>query len=633
MRRGAAIYPQPVAQTCARVLRARSQESLIDATLKAAEVLTRYAAILGIASWAARQDVDAEPPFKVEEWSGPLAFGVFLSTVEQLAKCAVDHPLRSQLAAGLAPKGKGKSKQPRVAAQALTLLLELRNALGHDLSSLSRAKAVSILRDSDPIAPLLNALGALEGLLDHPLFILEDQQFSGSVLRARRLILMGDASDPEPDEVVLSPGVQCLGTAYLGMRKVALCLSPLLAWDVAPESANYRLYMIDVVDEGQIRHKALDAKPRVLSEANAKNIQAYLAGNPVPAEPVTLKGGKGLSVEWRERRAQIEAQLQKLDDRIPWEDLDAETVSWYARRLGGDVNDDTARAVIIERLLDGREHLTARDKEQLVVLFGSDQAARELIGRSTIDLRAVGDSESRWIERLDESGNVIQSLKAAVGFFGRHVGVEGAGLDGLRETSGTADYIAMREALVNLFIHQDYTDQSAAAQVEVAPERAVFFNPGSALVSEAALLEGGRSQARNPLIARALRLIGFAELAGSGLREVHRAWRDLKRRPPTISSDREGNTFTLALDWRTVPEVYDQYWKGKIGVQLKAHEAKILELAFDTDGVTVQQAASACDLLLPDAEQAIRTLLRQALVDERKGRYHVKPHLRELTQE
>src|SRR4030095_16411165 len=99
-------------------------------------------------------------------------------------------------------------------------------------------------------------------------------------------------------------------------------------------------------------------------------------------------------------------------------------------------------------------------------------------------------------------------------------------------TSGSADYIAMREALVNVFIHQDYSDSSAAAQIEIQSERSTFFNPGRSLVSGTALLEGGKSQARNPLIARALRLIGFAELAGSGLRELQRVWRNAKRRPP-----------------------------------------------------------------------------------------------------
>jgi len=47
-----------------------------------------------------------------------------------------------------------------------------------------------------------------------------------------------------------------------------------------------------------------------------------------------------------------------------------------------------------------------------------------------------------------------------------------------------------------------------------------MVNAGASLVSETELT--GTSTARNPLIARALKPIGFAELGGSGLREVYR---------------------------------------------------------------------------------------------------------------
>ena len=633
LRRGAAIYPQPVAQACAALLRARSEESLVDATLKAAEVLTRYAAILGIASWAAREQVDASTPHSVAAWDGPLAWGVFLSAAVQLATCKTEHPLRSQLVGGFAQKGKQKSKRPGAAAANLTSLLELRNHLGHDLSSVTQGRAIAILRDQNPVEQLVGAFEALGGLLDHPLFIVEDQQVVGGKIRARRLLLMGDGSDPEPEEIVLSNGLHFLGSPYVGLKSTAICLRPLSAWDVAPESHNYRLYIIDAVDGNQAKYKALNAQPRVLAAADAEIVTTFISDATVAAEPVTLEHGAGLSREWRERRQRTEDLFREREGMVPWDQLDENTLGWYARRLDKDVDADRVRAVITELLLDAREHLVSRDLDQLILLFGSDQMVRRLVGRQMIDLRALGEFDTRWVERSEHSGNVIESLRAAVSFFERHVGVEGASLDGLHQTSGSADYIAMREALVNMFIHQDYSDASAAAQVEVAPERTVFFNPGAALVPEDALLEGGRSQARNPLIARSLRLIGFAELAGSGLREVHRNWRDLKRRPPTVMSDREGNTFTLTLDWRTIPQVYDQYWKGKIGVELKPDEAKILDLAFDDAGVTVQQAASGCGLLVADAEDAIRTLLRQALVEENGGSYQVKPHLRELVQE
>src|SRR5260370_20685215 len=101
----------------------------------------------------------------------------------------------------------------------------------------------------------------------------------------------------------------------------------------------------------------------------------------------------------------------------------------------------------------------------------------------------------------------------------------------------------MREGLVNLFIHQDYGDPTTVAQIEMMPDQTMFFNAGKSLVSNTALVDGGKRQSRNPVISRALRLIGFAELAGSVLRAVHRAWREAKRHPPNIDYNPDTNTF------------------------------------------------------------------------------------------
>ena len=92
--------------------------------------------------------------------------------------------------------------------------------------------------------------------------------------------------------------------------------------------------------------------------------------------------------------------------------------------------------------------------------------------------------------------------KLAIQFFGKHVGIGGVTVDGLQAISGTADYIAMREALVNLFIHQDYADPRTISQIEITKDRVVFFNAGKSLVNKDALVEGGKSQSRNPLVSR-----------------------------------------------------------------------------------------------------------------------------------
>jgi predicted HTH transcriptional regulator len=286
--------------------------------------------------------------------------------------------------------------------------------------------------------------------------------------------------------------------------------------------------------------------------------------------------------------------------------------------------------VITERLLDGREALPPTEMRQVKLLFGTPRISRALLKRLTLDCRARKSGQKRWDERVEVEHNVLQALRTAIEFFGRHVGMNDVSVDGLNATAGSADYVAMREALVNLFIHQDYADAAAAAQLEIGPDRAVFFNPGKSLVSERAMAEGGRSVTRNPLIARALRLIGFAELAGSGLREVQRVWRGARRRPPMFESNPAANTFTLTLDWRPVPEQLDQFWLEALGARVSPAEARILSLCGEPPGLSAAEIAAATDTPLDDAESAIERLKVNALLEEAKGRVVLPQRYRTL---
>src|SRR5262249_14544494 len=155
------------------------------------------------------------------------------------------------------------------------------------------------------------------------------------------------------------------------------------------------------------------------------------------------------------------------------------------------------------------------------------------------------------------------------------------------------DYIAIREALVNQFIHQDYADQTACARVIIRPHETLLFNTGHSLVDVARLEEGNSSQARNPLVARAIRLVGFAEIAGSGLRLLHSAWKGAHRPPPKIVSDRKSNNFTLTLDWRPLADLHDEFWH-RLGVKLTASQAKLLNLIKAHAGTKLE---SICGLI------------------------------------
>lgn len=348
-----------------------------------------------------------------------------------------------------------------------------------------------------------------------------------------------------------------------------------------------------------------------------------------------MKNGSSFLKEWLEKKRAIEQSRLAISGHIPWDELKNETVRWYALQLGATASDteEIIHQIISERLFDGRDQLTPKEIRQVILLFGREEVIKRLLTRNVIDCRARKNTDVRWDERHKSASNVLECLKLAINFFGRHVGIDGTTLEGLKATSGSANYIAMREGLVNLFIHQDYGDPTTVAQIEIMHDHTMFFNAGRSLVSNTALVDGGKSQSRNPMISRALRLIGFAELAGSGLREVHRAWREAKRYPPIIESDPEANTFTLTLDWRELPVITDEFWKKHLGVTLTPQESAALLLSSGPSGTSAEEIASSQGIRVTEAAEVCQGLLRNVLVVEKDNRMYIQEHLKPLAEE
>lgn len=632
LRQGSWIYPQPIAIAAGRVLRSRSDQEQLDAVLRCGEILVRYLAALSLASFAAR-DAEGEAVLTLPKTTGELSFGDFLSIVQHVSKASADHPLKPYLLSAFAKKKTG-GRGP--ADDALVALLKLRNQLGHQLDRLSEAQATAIHRERNPLGLLYKALRVTKGILGLPLVLVEEQRVEdeGAIV-GRILWLMGESADPEPIEVPLevSSPFRRNRSLYVVIRDGALSLWPVLLWDIADETKNYRLFFVDTIREKELTYKTVEVSVIGRNDRLIDHLQGLLRGDRVPLERARLAAGRDFLGAWLDERKQIEAAREQYEGRIPWEAFDSESLGWFAGRLSQEKDGQDPQTIVTTNLLDGRERLAREEIDQLVLLFGLEKEVRQRLGRDLIDLRVVTNPCSRWDERETSARNILDSLRTAVDLLGRHIGIEGVTLDGLTATAGSADYIAIREALVNLFIHQDYSDWSAAAQIELAPERALFFNTGRSLVSTDALVQGGKSQSRNPLVARALRLIGFADLAGSGLRELQKAWRSVKRRPPKMVSDKAANTFTLSLDWREVPDTYDKFWKDRLGVQLTEQESVILSLAGDSGGINNEEAASATGFDFSDAEAALRKLERQVLVEQQFERFYVKEHLRELAEE
>jgi hypothetical protein len=576
-----------------------------------------------LSSFGAREGGDG---LNISVLDGNLAFGHFLSAAQQVANVEVPHPAAPYLAAGFKPK---KGQLTGVTYSALEALLNLRNELGHQLQTINSPRAQSLIEERKPDIHLAEALSGVDGLLMLPLFVVEEQQLAQRVIRARRLLLMGESADPPPDEIEITEGVEDLAVPYVAINATLIKLPPILVWGLVQQRANTRLLFLDKVSDQAVRYKTVEGDEVTGAASYVAEIIALCSGKKRQSERVELRDGRHLAREWGEKRRLIEEIGARGEGLIPWNLFDAVTLTWFVSRVTPKAEGLPAD-IVCERLLDGRTSINAHERRQLVLLFGTPAAAREELRRDVMDLQVITDPEKRWDDRLlVERANLLGTLREAIEFLARNLSTTGLTLEGLTNTSGTPDYIAIREALVNQFIHQDYADQTACARVTIRPHETVLFNAGYSLVDVARLEDGGSSQARNPLIARALRLIGFAEIAGSGLRILRSAWRGAHRPPPVIVSDRNANNFTLTLQWQPLRTLQNEFW-DRLGVKLTPSQAKILTLVTSRPGECLERLSELSELK-PDAVRADLDFLQlQKLLECRNGEYVVAEHLRDI---
>ena len=255
---------------------------------------------------------------------------------------------------------------------------------------------------------------------------------------------------------------------------------------------------------------------------------------------------------------------------------------------------------------------------------------RSELQRDVLDLRVIDAATGRPSQReLIESENLLQSLKRATRFFAAQTGLGEFAAEDLRNTEGSLDYLTLREILVNQVVHQDYQDSTAAGQIEIHSTKVTVFNTGYSLVAPEKLLDGGKSQSRNPLIARALRSIGFAEISGSGIRAVHRACQQARRKAPTFESDQKANTFTLTLDWSEESVDVDAYWQTLVGVHLSPRQAEVLNALVKLPSATLSVLETETGLDTEQLSEALDFLVLQVLVEQDESNYRLAQHLRE----
>lgn len=198
-----------------------------------------------------------------------------------------------------------------------------------------------------------------------------------------------------------------------------------------------------------------------------------------------------------------------------------------------------------------------------LLLFGKSEAILERLPNFEnqyfyLDATQWG-VEQRWDDRLVSQQNLVETFLLMMDKIKRHMDSPFFMRDTQRQENLPV-MIAIREALVNLLIHQDYFERQIA-QIRHFKNSITFINPGTSQIQDIdELYSGDLTAPRNPVIAKAFRLIGWAEVAGTGLLKILRSWQEMGFELPKIENDFKRYQFSITLSQQHLIDDEDKKW-------------------------------------------------------------------------
>ncbi|MEY2633658.1 MAG: hypothetical protein RIR00_2312 [Pseudomonadota bacterium] len=290
------------------------------------------------------------------------------------------------------------------------------------------------------------------------------------------------------------------------------------------------------------------------------------------------------------------------------------------RKLGGWRRDRTTNA----------EGLTLAG----LLMFGRNEAIRDPAAVPGFHLdyreRFSDDPAIRWTDRLTPDGtwegNLFQfyrlvSLKLA----------SGPGIKRPFQTDATGRRVAvtrideaLQESLVNALIHADYTGQGGVV-IDRYPDRLIFSNPGTLLVSREQLMAGGISECRNKSLQLMFQVLGAGDKAGSGIDRIRASWAAEHWQSPELREVFRPDRVLLELPMVSLlPETVltDLHARfGRVFGELSGDELQAVAVALETGKVTNQHLQGMLTMHRVDITNMLGSLVRRGfLVSDGIGR-------------
>ena len=188
----------------------------------------------------------------------------------------------------------------------------------------------------------------------------------------------------------------------------------------------------------------------------------------------------------------------------------------------------------------------------------------------------------------------------------------------------TPAHVAIREALINLCIHADYTE-NASLVVRHNANAFIFSNPGTMLVSKEQYYMGGESVCRNKSLQKMFAMLGVAEKAGSGTDKIMKGWRESNWRAPKIDIKQEPDKVVLSMPMESLlSENAKIKLEEKFGITANSFDHNVLSvlaLTSDEGFVTNERLRYSLSLHKSQISELLKLMCQnQLLVTQGYGR-------------
>ena len=305
--------------------------------------------------------------------------------------------------------------------------------------------------------------------------------------------------------------------------------------------------------------------------------------------------------------------------------FDDKSLRWYRKRFDDRNPDHDETLSHLEFLhhwgLVVEDGVRLAPTRAAILLFGAAPTFRQLLPRPVVDWQwSRGDwseelADERWADRLVMESNLVDTWKTLVDrYMQRAEKPFSVNPETLQREDRPPDYVAFREAAINLLIHQDYADHTRKAVIRFFDDRTQLWNPGDAYTPTDEIFEPGEREVRNPRIVAAFRRIGLSEQAGTGVRAIFGNWQRLGRVPPIIDNDRKRKAFQLTLLEEELLSKEQVLFQASLGVHLNEAEARVFAFVCREGRVRPRDVRAISGLSGADARAVLERLAAQGLV-------------------